>query len=192
MTWRSARSSVDAVLERHGVLLTHRGMMISSAGGGRFPMDGRDRLENHLRENGVVFGVQQHPTAYTAQTIAASEHVPGRMFAKVVMASTDGDLIMLVLAASSVVDVAKVSEVLGQKTRLAPEGEFAPAFPDCEAGAMPPFGNLYEVPVYVDRALGRNERIVFQAGTHNVTLSVAYADFQRLARPTVADIAMTR
>ena len=64
-------------------------------------MDGRDRLENHLRENGVVFGVQEHPTAYTAQKIAASEHVPGRMFAKVVMASTDADLIMLVLAASS-------------------------------------------------------------------------------------------
>jgi len=155
-------------------------------------MDGRDRLENHFRENGVVFGVQEHPTAYTAQKVAASEHVPGRTFAKVVMASTDGDLIMLVLPASSVVDVAKVSEVLGTKARLASEGEFASAFPDCEAGAMPPFGNLYEVPVYVDRALGRNERIVFQAGTHNVTLSVAYADFQRLARPTVADIAMTR
>ena len=155
-------------------------------------MDGRDRLENHLRENGVVFGVQEHPTAYTAQKTAASEHVPGRMFAKVVMAITEGDLIMLVLAASSVVDVAKVSEVLGQKTRLAPEGEFAPAFPDCAAGAMPPFGNLYDVPVYVDRALGRNERIVFQAGTRNVTMSVAYADFVRLARPTLADIAMTR
>ena len=155
-------------------------------------MDGRDRLENHLRENGVVFGVQEHPTAYTAQTIAASEHVPGGMLAKVVMASTDGDLIMLVLAASSVVDVAKVSEVLGKKTRLASEEELAPAFPDCEAGAMSPFGNLYDVPVCIDRALGRNERIVFQASTHNVTMSVADADFERLARPTVADIAMTR
>ena len=155
-------------------------------------MEGRDRLENYLRENGVVFGVQEHPTAYTAQMIAASEHVPGRMFAKVVMAITEGDLIMLVLAASSVVDIAKVSEVLGKQARLVSEGEFASAFPDCEAGAMPPFGNLYDVPVYVDRALGRNERIVFQAGTHNVTMSVAYADFERLARPTVADIAMTR
>jgi len=114
------------------------------------------------------------------------------MFAKVVMASTEGDLIMLVLAASSVVDVAKVSEVLGKQARLASEGEFASAFPDCEAGAMPPFGNLYDVAVFVDRALGRNERIVFQAGTHTVTMSVAYADFERLARPTVADIAMSR
>jgi Ala-tRNA(Pro) deacylase len=155
-------------------------------------MDGRDRLEHHLRENGVVFGVQEHPTAFTAQKIPASEHVPGRMFAKVVMAITEGDLIMLVLAASSVVDVAKVSEVLGKQARLPSEGEFASAFPDCEAGAMPPFGNLYDVAVYVDRALGRNERIVFQAGTHTVTMSVGYADSQRLARPTVADIAMTR
>jgi Ala-tRNA(Pro) deacylase len=71
------------------------------------------------------------------------------------------------------------------------EREFASAFPDCEAGALPPFRNLYDVAVYVDRALGRNERIVFQAGTHSVTMSVAYADFERLARP-VADIAMTR
>jgi len=155
-------------------------------------MGGRDRLEHHLRENGVVFGVQEHPTAFTAQKIAASEHVPGRMFAKVVMAITEGDLIMLVLAASSVVDVAKVSEVLGKQARLASEGEFASAFPDCEAGAMPPFGSLYDVAVYVDRALMRNERIVFQAGTHTVTMSVAYQDFQRLARPTVADIATTR
>ena len=73
------------------------------------------------------------------------------------------------------------------------EGEFASAFPDCEAGALPPFGNLYDVAVYVDRAaLGRNERIVFQAGAHNLTMSIAYADFQRLVRPTVADIAVTR
>jgi hypothetical protein len=80
----------------------------------------------------------------------------------------------------------------GKKARLASRGEFAPAFPDCAAGAMPPFGNLYGVAVYVDRALGRNERIVFQAGTHTVTVSVAYADFERLARPTVADTAVTR
>jgi Ala-tRNA(Pro) deacylase len=155
-------------------------------------MDGRERLENHLRENGVAFEVQEHPTAYTAQKIAASEHVPGRMFAKVVMAATNGDLIMLVLAAPSVVDVAKVSEVLGTQARMASEKEFAPAFPDCEPGAMPPFGNLYDVPVYVDRALAENERIVFQGGTHSVTMSVPYADFERLTAPTVADIAVAR
>lgn len=156
-------------------------------------MDCRDRLENHFRENGVVFEVQEHPTAFTAQRIAASEHLPGRMFAKVVMASADGDLVMLVLPAPSVVDLAKVSEVLGgRQVRMAREAEFASAFPDCEAGAMPPLGNLYDMPVYVDRQLGQNERIVFQAGTHTVTMSVSYADFGRLASPTVADLAVTR
>jgi Ala-tRNA(Pro) deacylase len=75
---------------------------------------------------------------------------------------------------------------------MASEPEFAPAFRDCEPGAMPPFGNLYDLPVYVDRALGRNERIVFQAGTHTVTMSVTYTDFERLARPTVAELAVTR
>jgi Ala-tRNA(Pro) deacylase len=155
-------------------------------------MNGRERLESYLRENGVPFEVEEHPTAYTAQKIAAAEHVPGRMFAKVVMATTDGALMMLVLPAPLVVDVARFSEVIGEQVRLASESEFATAFSDCEPGAMPPFGNLYDVPVYVDRALGQNERIVFQAGTHSVTMSVAYADFERLAGPTVADVAVAR
>jgi Ala-tRNA(Pro) deacylase len=155
-------------------------------------MDGRERLEDYLRENGVPFEVEEHPTAYTAQRIAASEHVPGRMLAKVVMATTNGGLVMLVLPAPSMVDVAKVSELIGEEARLASESEFSPTFPDCEPGAMPPFGNLYDVPVYVDRALGENERIVFQAGTHNVTMSVAYADFERLATPIAADISVGR
>lgn len=155
-------------------------------------MDGRERLESFLRDNGVAFEIQEHPTAYTAQRIAASEHVSGRMFAKVVMANAEGDLVMLVLPASSVVDVSKVSGTLGRQARLASEQEFASAFPDCEPGAMSPFGNLYEVPVYVDEALGWNERIVFQAGTHNVTIGAAYADFERLVRPVVTDIAVAR
>jgi Ala-tRNA(Pro) deacylase len=151
-------------------------------------MSGRERLESYLRENGVSFEVEEHPTAYTAQKIAATEHVPGRMFAKVVMATTNGDLVMLVLPAPSVVDVGKVAEVVGEDVRLASESEFATTFADCEPGAMPPFGNLYDV----DPALGPNERIVFQAGTHSVTMSVAYADFERLTEPTVADIAVAR
>jgi hypothetical protein len=93
---------------------------------------------------------------------------------------------------ASVVDVGKISEIIGEQVRLASESEFATAFSDCEAEAMPPFGNLYDVPMYVDGALGQNERIVFQAGTHSVTVSVAYADFERLAGPTVADLAVAR
>lgn len=156
-------------------------------------MDCRAKLEGYFRENGVAFDVQEHPTAYTAQGVAASEHVPGRMLAKVVMAASNGDLVMLVLPAPSMVDLAKVADVLGAPgVRLAREEEFASAFPDCEPGAMPPFGNLYDLPVYVDESTGKNERIVFQAGTHTVTMSIAYADFERLAEPRVVDIAVTR
>jgi Ala-tRNA(Pro) deacylase len=80
----------------------------------------------------------------------------------------------------------------GKNVTLASEQEFAPTFPDCEPGAMPPFGNLYDVPVYVDPALAESDHVVFQAGTHDVTMSVAYADFERLSQATVADIAVTR
>jgi len=137
-------------------------------------MDCRSRLESYFREHGVAFDLQEHPTAYTAQAVAASEHVPGRMLAKVVMAGSNGDLVMLVLPAPSMVDLPKVAGVLGTPgVRLAREQEFASVFPDCEPGAMPPFGNLYDLPVYVDETMGRSERIVFQAGTHKVTMSVA-------------------
>ena len=153
-------------------------------------MDCKERLEAYFRENGVPFEVQEHRVAFTAQRIAASEHFPGRMFAKVVIAEEDGALVMLVLPASSAVDTRKASEVVGKPVRLAAEREFAPRFPDCEAGAMPPFGNLYDMPVYVDHDLGASEKIVFQAGTHTATMSVPYAEFERLARPTVADLAV--
>jgi Ala-tRNA(Pro) deacylase len=167
-------------------------MMWGERDRGRLPLDARQRLESYFREQGVAFEVKEHPTAYTAQQIAASEHVPGRTFAKVVIALVDGKLVMLVLPAPSMVDVNKVGEVVGGgEVRLATEREFAPSFPDCDAGAMPPFGNLYEVPVVVDPSMGESERIVFQAGTHDVTMSVAYADFARLVRPTPADIAVT-
>ncbi|HEX6331299.1 MAG TPA: YbaK/EbsC family protein [Actinomycetota bacterium] len=153
-------------------------------------MDCTERLEGYLRENGVSFEVQKHPVAYTAQKVAASEHVPGRMFAKVVMVEADRELVMLVVPASAAIDTARVENVLGGRpVRLAAEREFAPRFPDCEAGAMPPFGNLYDVPVVVERALGENDHIVFQAGTHDTTMSVAYEDFERLVRPSVGEIA---
>ena len=156
-------------------------------------MDCRERLESYLREQGVGFEVQEHRTAFTAQQVAASEHVPGRAVAKVVIARAEGDLVMLVLPAPSMVDLGKVADLLGkEEVSLASEGEFAATFPDCEPGAMPPFGNLYGVPVYVDSAMGRSEHIVFQAGSHTLTMSVPYADFERSARPAVADITVTR
>ena len=153
-------------------------------------MDCKVRLEAYLREKQVPFEMRHHPRAVTAQEVAASEHVPGKMLAKTVMVLADGKMVMLALPAPYQVDIEKASTALrAGEVRLAQEGEFEGTFPDCEVGAMPPFGNLYEVPVYVEEALAEDETIVFRAGTHTDTMSVRYADFERLVEPTVAELA---
>lgn len=150
----------------------------------------KDRLEGYLRQNAVPFEVQHHPKAVPAQEVAATEHIPGKMFAKVVMVLADGEMVMLALPAPYEVDLQKVGAVLEvEGVRLAEEEEFEDAFPDCEVGAMPPFGNLYDLPVYVEEALAEDETIVFRAGTHTDTMSIKYADFERLVGPTVAEFA---
>jgi Ala-tRNA(Pro) deacylase len=150
----------------------------------------KDRLEGYLREHRVPFEAQHHPRVVTAQEVAASEHVPGKMLAKTVMVIADGKLTMLALPASYQVDLEKVPAALGAgEVRLAEEEEFEGTFPDCEVGAMPPFGNLYGVPVFAEEALAEDETIVFRAGTHTDTMSVKYADFERLVGPTVAEFA---
>jgi Ala-tRNA(Pro) deacylase len=155
-------------------------------------VDCKDRLEDYLREKQVPFDVRHHPRAITAQEVAASEHVPGKMLAKTVMVLADGKMVMLALPAPYQVDVDKAGKVLGGEVRLAKEEEFENTFPDCEVGAMPPFGNLYEVPVYVEVALAEDETIVFRAGTHTDTMSLSYADFERLVEPTIAEFAASR
>jgi Ala-tRNA(Pro) deacylase len=156
-------------------------------------VDCKVRLEAYLREKQVPFDIRHHPRAVTAQEVAASEHVPGKMLAKTVMVLADGKMVMLALPAPYQVDMEKASTALGAgEVHLALEGEFEGTFPDCEVGAMPPFGNLYEVPVYVEEALAEDETIVFRAGTHTDTMSVRYADFERLVEPTVAEFAARR
>jgi Ala-tRNA(Pro) deacylase len=141
----------------------------------------KERLEAYLREQGVPFQIQHHPIAFTAQEVAAAEHIPSRMVVKVVMVVADGKPVMLALRATDRVDLRKLAAVLGvTDVRLAEEREL---------GAMPPFGNLYGMPVYVDTALAEDETIIFQAGTHTDTMSLKYADFTRLVQPTVADFA---
>src|SRR5215211_3763688 len=117
-------------------------------------MNCKERLESYLRDNRVSFEIHHHPTAFTTQAVAASEHTPGRMVDQVVMVLADGELVMLAMPASYQADLDRLGEVLAaSEVRLAHEEEFAPPFPDCEVGAMPPFGNLYDLPVYVDEAL---------------------------------------
>ncbi len=154
-------------------------------------MDCKSRLEEYFRENHVEFRAMTHPTAYTAQDVAAAQKVKGQQVAKVVMGLADTQVVMLVLPASSRIDFQKLKGALGgQEVRLAKEEEFSGLFPDCDTGAMPPFGNLYHVPVYVDRALTDDLEIVFQAGSHSDTIKIAYKDYTQLAQPVVADFAI--
>ena len=152
----------------------------------------KERLEAFLRENKVPYQLHHHPLAYTAQEVAASEHVSGKMMAKVVLVfARNGQerMVMVVLPAPLHVDVEKAAQALGAKSaRLARESEFAAAFPDCEVGAMPPFGNFYDVPVFVEEALTKQDHIIFRAGTHTDTIALKYSDFERLAKPKVVEV----
>jgi Ala-tRNA(Pro) deacylase len=151
------------------------------------------RLKTYLEENGIHYQVLYHSRVYTAQEVAAAQHVSGKELAKVVMIRVDDELAMIVLPASLMLDIDKLKGVFrGKKTKLASEEEFQGLFPDCEIGAMPPFGNLYDLRVYIDTALAEHPQIVFQAGSHVETISMAYDDFANLVQPEVADFAAGR
>jgi Ala-tRNA(Pro) deacylase len=150
----------------------------------------RERMEQYLRENGVGFEVLTHSQAFTMQEVAAALHVPGDQVAKVVIVCAGDEMAMLVLPAPYRLNIDKARALLGvEDARLAKEKEFAALFPDCATGAMPPFGNLYDVPVYVDQTLAAQPNIVFRIGTHRETMKIVYADFDRLAEPTVGEFA---
>ncbi len=148
----------------------------------------QEKLIDYFLENHIPFETKKHRHAYTAQEIAAEQKVPGKQMAKVVMIQAEGNLAMLVMPASYRIHFGKLANVIGcQDVRLAEEKDFAGLFPDCATGAMPPFGNLYHIPVYVDKSLTQDQEIVFNAGTHDDTMQVRYEDYARLAQPIVAD-----
>ncbi len=148
------------------------------------------RLKKFLDENKVPYETQMHRVAYTAQQVAAEEHVPGRMMAKTVIVQSKGAFAMAVLAAHRRVDLATLRQALKDAdVRLASEAEFASLFPDSETGAMPPFGNLYGLPVYVDEMLAKDSEIVFNAGTHRETIKIKFTDFLKLVRPQILSLA---
>ena len=127
-----------------------------------------------------------HSTAYTAQEVAASAHIPGKELAKTVIVQLDGETAMAVLPANRKVVLQDLREVTeADQVKLVAEEEFKQKFPDCEIGAMPPFGNLYGMQVYVASALAGNADIAFNAGSHTEVIKLAYKDFERLVRPKV-------
>jgi Ala-tRNA(Pro) deacylase len=148
----------------------------------------REFLDNH----GVRYVTIRHSPAYTAAEVAASAHVAGRDFAKTIVVRLDDTFALVVLPASRRLALADLRDLLqNQMARLASEAEFRGLFPDCEAGAMPPFGNLYGLPVYVAESLARETEIAFNAGTHTEVIKMDYVDFADLVRPTVLDFITT-
>jgi Ala-tRNA(Pro) deacylase len=146
------------------------------------------RLKDYLDERGVPFTYCTHRLAYTAQELAAAQHVPGREVAKTVVLRADGHFVMVVLPAVMKLDLEALrTELPFRRIKMAREDEFASLFPDSQVGAMPPFGNLYGLPVYVDRSLLADEEIVFNAGSHLEMLRMKYSDFERLVKPVVID-----
>jgi Ala-tRNA(Pro) deacylase len=148
------------------------------------------RLIDCLNESKVGYEILHHPEAVTAQRIAQAEHVKGRHHAKVVMIKSGGERLMAVLPADHQIDLEKVGKVIGKIASLDSEKEFKSLFPDCAIGAMPPFGNLYGLPTYVDKSLAAQDYIVFEAGTHSDAIKLSYRDYEKIVKPQVEDLAI--
>lgn len=149
------------------------------------------RLEDFLKKNGINYKTVTHPEAYTAQEIAAAMHVHGSELAKPVMVRADGKFVMAVMPASWRVDFRKLKEAIKENNlRLATEEEFKGLFPDCEPGAEPPFGNLYNIDTVVDKTLAEDEFIYFNAGNHYEAVEMSYKDYSNLVKPKVAEFAV--
>jgi Ala-tRNA(Pro) deacylase len=144
------------------------------------------KLKEFLDREKIKYVSVVHSPAYTAQEVAASAHITGRELAKTIIVELDGEMAMAVLPANRKIVLHDLREVTGSdKVKFASEDEFKEEFPDCETGAMPPFGNLYGMDVYVAEGLTNNEAIAFNAGSHTEVIRLAYGDFERLVKPKV-------
>ena len=142
------------------------------------------RLKALLEVRGIDYRVIPHEATYTASTTAQSVHIPGRELAKTVMVKVDGRLAMVVLPAPRKVNLGRLRRAVGAaQVMLANEAEFRSVFPDCETGAMPPFGQLYDVELFADDALAADEEIAFNAGSHSELVQLAWSDYVWLAHP---------
>lgn len=151
-----------------------------------------NRLKAFLDEHAIKYVTVRHSPAYTASEVAASAHVAAHDFAKTIVVFIDGEPAMVVIPANRRLALHDLRELMEPaEVRLATESELRNMFPDCEVGAMPPFGNLYHIPVYVAPALARETTISFNAGTHTEIISLAYAEFEQLVKPRPIEFVAT-
>lgn len=147
------------------------------------------RLEEFLHKNGVAHQVIRHPLAFTATSVAGAAHIPGKEMAKTVVVDLDGRRALAVVPANRQVDLDRLRQATGSiHAELADERDFAADFPGCEPGAMPPFGNLYGMEVFVEPHLAADREIAFNAGSHTELIRMSYRDFARLTHPTLVDM----
>lgn len=148
-----------------------------------------DRFKKYLNDSNINYSVISHSPTYTAEELAHELHVPEKDLAKTVIVKSDDGYAMIVLPASRKINLDYLKNAMGKKDiGLADEAEFKNLFPDCELGAMPPFGNLYKIPVYVALSLSEDDEIIFNAGTHSDAIKMSFKDFKRLVDPTIAYI----
>jgi Ala-tRNA(Pro) deacylase len=156
-------------------------------------MYARNLVKNYLELQHVPNQHHIHSTAFTAQQLAAAERVPGTMAAKTVVVKADDQFVMAVLPGTAKVDTAALKGALNaREVQLATEREFQDLFPDSDVGAMPPFGNLYDLPVCADESLARDEEIVFNAGTQEDAIRMRYSDFSPLVGPKICSFVAQR
>lgn len=147
------------------------------------------KLTTYLDENDIKYVTVKHSKAFTAQEVAASAHIPGRNMAKPVMVKVDGDLKMVVLPSTHDLDFDALKETFNtSNVELASESDFEDLFPDSELGAMPPFGNIYDVGTIVSEALAGDVEIAFNAGTHSEIIKMDYRDFESLVEPEIMPV----
>ncbi len=148
-----------------------------------------DKLLAFLDQNQVRYTRHSHPTAYTAREVASVEHVPAHRIAKTIIFTSENGFGMAVLPGDSMLDLQNLRGLLGvSRLRLATESELGDLFPDCELGAMGPFGNLCGLPVYVDAGLASEETIAFNAGTHRDVIHMRFDDYQKLVKPRMVGL----
>ena len=150
-------------------------------------------LTRYLDNNAIEYRIMTHVPAYSAHNVAMVTHVPDEEMAKTVLVRADHTYWLAVLPAQHVVGERLLKHVLEvHDVHLASEDDLETVFPGCESGAMPPFGNLFGLPVIVDRAIAMNQEIVFNACSHTESIRMKFWDFERLVRPVVADFADPR
>jgi Ala-tRNA(Pro) deacylase len=144
------------------------------------------QIKKFLDDHHIHYKTIPHTPAYTAQEIASLAHISGRELAKTVMVKIDGKLAMVIEPANSKVNLRAFKELIGaSNVELASEYDFSNKFPECETGAMPPFGNLYDMDVFIEDDLTRDKTIAFNAGSHSELIQMSYKDFAKLVKPTV-------